>query len=175
MERDVAATMRDGAVLRADVFRPDATGRFPTLLSRTPYDKARDDAPYVKLAERGYCVVAQDVRGRYASGGEFSPGFYGAGHHDAEDGYDSVEWAAGLPWSTGKVGTFGGSYVGWTQWELAHTRPPHLAAMMPQAIAASLLDRELSGVLRLGRVLWWSINTLSPDQRVRAGQPYWLD
>ena len=85
-----------------------------------------------------------------------------------EDGYDTVEWAAGLPWSTGKVGTFGNSYVGWTQWELAHSRPPHLAAMMPQGIAADLLDRELSGVLRLGWVIWWSINSLAPDQRRRA-------
>ena len=78
-----------------------------------------------------------------------------------------MEWAAGLPWSTGKVGTFGGSYCGWTQWELAHTRPPHLGAMIPSAIAANLLDREMSGVLRLGRVLWWSVSTLAPDVRRR--------
>ena len=107
--------------------------------------------------------------GRYQSDGEFQPGFFSADHRDAEDGYDTVEWAAGLPWSTGKVGTFGGSYCGWTQWELAHTRPPHLAAMIPSAIAANLLDREMSGVLRLGRVLWWSVNTLAPDVRLRLG------
>ena len=100
---------------------------------------------------------------------DFSAGFYSADHCDAEDGYDTVEWAAELPWSDGKVGTFGNSYCGWTQWELAHTRPPHLVAMVPQGIAANLLDRELSGVLRLGRVLWWSINTLAPDERRRAG------
>jgi len=163
--------MRDGVVLRADVYRPDGPGRYPVLLQRTPYSKNGENCVEQghRLAERGYVVVQQDVRGRYRSDGEFQPGFFSADHRDAEDGYDTVEWAAGLPWSTGRVGTFGGSYCGWTQWELAHTRPPHLAAMIPSAIAANLLDREMSAVLRLGRVLWWSVNTLAPDIRLRLG------
>ena len=171
VERDVGVEMRDGTVLRADVYRPDAPGRYPVLVQRTPYSKDSENCVEQghRLAERGYVVVQQDVRGRYRSDGEFQPGFFSAYHRDAEDGYDTVEWAAGLPWSTGKVGTFGGSYCGWTQWELAHTRPPHLAAMIPSAIAANLLDREMSGVLRLGRVLWWSVNTLAPDVRLRLG------
>ncbi|MAG36843.1 MAG: hypothetical protein CL878_11460 [Dehalococcoidia bacterium] len=171
VERNVAARMRDGTSLRSDIYLPRGPGPFPTLVCRTPYDKQRDI--HIDTAEgfadRGYLVVVQDVRGRYASDGEFRPGFYSAGHSDPEDGYDTVEWAAQLPWSDGKVGTFGNSYCGWTQWELAHTRPPHLVAMLPQGIAANLLDRELSGVLRLGRVLWWTINTLAPDERRRAG------
>ena len=164
--------MRDGTVLRADVYRPDAPGTYPVLLQRTPYSKDGENCVEQghRLAERGYVVVQQDVRGRYRSDGEFQPGFFSADHRDSEDGYDTVEWAAGLPWSTGKVGTFGGSYCGWTQWELAHTRPPHLAAMIPSAIAANLLDREMSGVLRLGRILWWSTNTLAPDVRLRLGE-----
>ena len=172
VEADVSAAMRDGTVLRADVYRPDAPGRYPVLLQRTPYSKDGENCVEQghKLAERGYVVVQQDVRGRYRSDGEFQPGFFSADHRDAEDGYDTVEWAAGLTWSTGKVGTFGGSYCGWTQWELAHTRPPHLAAMIPSAIAADLLDREMSGVLRLGRVLWWSVNTLAPDVRRRLNE-----
>ena len=159
-------------MLRADVYRPDTPGRYPVLLQRTPYAKDGENCVEQghKLAERGYVVVQQDVRGRYRSDGEFQPGFFSADHRDAEDGYDTVEWAAGLTWSTGKVGTFGGSYCGWTQWELAHTRPPHLAAMIPSAIAADLLDREMSGVLRLGRVLWWSVNTLAPDVRRRLNE-----
>ena len=171
VEADVGAEMRDGTVLRADVYRPDAPGTYPVLLQRTPYSKDGENCVEQghRLAERGYVVVQQDVRGRYRSDGEFQPGFFSADHRDSEDGYDTVEWAAGLPWSTGKVGTFGGSYCGWTQWELAHTRPPHLAAMIPSAIAANLLDREMSGVLRLGRVLWWSVNTLAPDVRRRLG------
>ena len=172
VEADVSAAMRDGTVLRADVYRPDAPGRYPVLLQRTPYSKDSENCVEQghKLAERGYVVVQQDVRGRYRSDGEFQPGFFSADHRDAEDGYDTVEWAAGLTWSTGRVGTFGGSYCGWTQWELAHTRPPHLTAMIPSAIAADLLDREMSGVLRLGRVLWWSVNTLAPDVRRRLNE-----
>ena len=174
IERNLPVTMRDGTVLRADVRRPDVRGKFPTLLRRSPYNKDSEGAAEMaqRLAERGYVVVDQDVRGRYASDGEFLPGFYSADHNDSEDGYDSVEWSAGLPWSNGRVGTFGGSYAGWTQWELAHTRPPHLTAMVPHAIAANLLDRELSGVLRLGRVLWWSVNTLAPDVRRRAAEQW---
>lgn len=174
-EKDLSATMRDGTVLRADVYRPELDGKYPTLLCRTPYDKKRES--YVEvghgMASRGYVVVVQDVRGRYASEGEFKPGFYSADHCDAEDGYDSVEWSARLPWSTGKVGTFGGSYDGWVQWELAHTRPPHLETMFPSVIAANLLDRELGGVLRLGRVLEWTINSLAVDTGRRMGAQ-WL-
>ena len=120
-EVDIEATMRDGTVLRADVYRPNVEGRYPTLLHRTPYNKAGRDEVGNQLAERGYGVVMQDVRGRYASDGAFCPGFFSADHRDSEDGFDTVEWAAQLPWSTGKVGTFGNSYCGWTQWELAHT------------------------------------------------------
>ena len=167
VERDAEASARDGTVLRADVYRPDAPGRFPVVVERTPYNKSGFVERGRKMAERGYVYVVQDVRGRYASGGDFQPGFYGADHVDAEDGYDAVEWAAALPWSNGRVGTVGSSYDGWTQLELAHARPPHLRAMVPQAIAANLLDREMSAVLRLGRVLWWSVVTLSPDQRMR--------
>ena len=162
-EGNLEGKMRDGTVLRADVYHPDGTGRFPTLLCRTPYDKERREAFGRKLAELGYTVVLQDVRGRYASDGEFRPGLYSAEHDDAEDGYDAVGWAAALPWSTGWVGTCGGSYEGWTQWELAHRRPPALRAMLVSGIAANLLDRELSGVLRLGRVLDWTVNNLSVD------------
>ena len=173
-EHDLAATMRDGTALRADVYRPKRGSKYPALLCRTPYSKRRGSYGEVghELASRGYVVVVQDVRGRYASDGEFQPGFYSADHRDAEDGYESVEWAAALPWSTGKVGTFGGSYDGWVQWELAHTRPPHLQAMFPSVIAANLLDRELGGVLRLGRVLDWTINSLAVDAGKRMGVPW---
>lgn len=173
-DRDLQAVMRDGTVLRADVYRPDGPGRFPVLLCRTPYDKGGEKQLEIgpEMAERGYVVVLQDVRGRYASDGEFQPGFYSADHRDSEDGYDTVAWAAALPWSDGRVGTFGNSYDGWTQWELAHTRPPNLVAMLAGGIAANLLDRELSGVLRLGRVMDWTVNNLSVDTARRAGHSW---
>ena len=171
VEDDVEVEVRDGTILRADIYRPDDAGTYPTLLLRTPYSKNQETLIEQghKLAERGYVVVQQDTRGRYRSDGEFMPALLVAEHKDADDGYDTVEWAATLPWSTGKVGTFGISYNAWTQWELAYKRPPHLVAMFPSAIAANLLDRELSGVLRLGRSLWWTMNTLAPDARRRQG------
>src|SRR5579862_1376835 len=94
---NVAVPMRDGVVLRADVWLPKAEGRFPTLVYRTPYGK--ENAPkewitFEKLPAHGYAVVIQDVRGRYASGGEFLP--Y---QNEGKDGYDTIEWAARQPWS----------------------------------------------------------------------------
>lgn len=171
VDNNVEVEVRDGTILRADIYRPDAAGAYPTLVQRTPYSKDQETVREQghKLAERGYVVVQQDTRGRYRSEGEFMPALLVGEHKDAEDGYDTVEWAAALPWSTGKVGTFGVSYNGWTQWELAYKRPPHLVAMFPSGIAANLLDRELSGVLRLGRALWWTMNTLAPDTRSRNG------
>ena len=173
IETSLECTTSDGTILRSDVYRPDAPGKFPVILERTPYDKTRENFQQKgpKLAEQGFLYVVQDVRGRYSSDGDFMPGFYSSNHRDDVDGYDTVEWAAALPWSTGKVGTTGGSYDGWTQLELAHMQPPSLKAINPQVIAANLLDREKSAVLRLGRVLWWSMNTLSPDARVRANHP----
>jgi hypothetical protein len=103
--KNVAVPMRDGVVLRANVWLPKSEGRFPTLVYRTPYGK--EDAPkawstFEKLPARGYAVVIQDVRGRYASHGEFSP--Y---QNEGKDGYDTIEWAARQPWSDGNIGTFG--------------------------------------------------------------------
>lgn len=171
-EVNAPAVMRDGTTLMGDVYRPDAQGRFPTIVTRTAYDKSRTDIKYYdergyRLAERGYVYVVQDIRGTHASEGEFRPCAFRADHFDPEDGYDTIEWAAALPWSDGKVGTVGSSYDGWTQWALAHTRPPHLVAMMPQAIDASTRDQELGGVFRLRQWLYWAIGTLAPDQRAR--------
>jgi putative CocE/NonD family hydrolase len=124
-ERDVKVTMRDGVVLRADIYRPSAEGKYPVLLQRTPYDK-RDFAFGLRGASRGYVVIIQDVRGRYASDGEWY-----TFKNEANDGYDTIEWAAALPYSNGKVGMFGGSYVGATQMLAAITHPPHLAGICP--------------------------------------------
>src|SRR5580704_16279852 len=128
-ENDVAVPMRDGVVLRADVLRPKGQGRFPVLVYRTPYGKefALKDYPTFRHAlERGYALVVEDVRGRYASGGEFRP--Y---QNEGRDGYDTIEWAARQAWSNGVVGTFGLSYPGAAQWLAAVENPPHLKAMVP--------------------------------------------
>ena len=89
----------------------------------------------------GYIVVCVDARGRYASEGQWES-FVRFHTHDAVDGYDTVEWAAKLPGSTGKVGTFGASYNGFLQWRLAPLRPPSLVAMSAQTIPARYTDLE---------------------------------
>jgi putative CocE/NonD family hydrolase len=124
-EHDVKVVMRDGVVLRADIYRPAVEGKFPVLLERTPYDK-RNFAIGLRGASQGYVVIIQDVRGRYASEGEWY-----TFKNEAKDGYDTIEWAAALPYSNGKVGMFGGSYVGATQMLAAITHPPHLAGICP--------------------------------------------
>ncbi len=132
VERGVAVKMRDGVVLRADIYRPEAEGKFPVLLQRTPYNKAGGLEFGLKAAARGYVVIIQDVRGRYTSEGEWY-----TFKHEPDDGYDTVEWAGSLPYSSGKVGMFGGSYVGATQMLTAIAHPPHLAGIFPVVTASN--------------------------------------
>lgn len=127
----VGVKMRDGVTLSADIFRPKADAQFPVLLQRTPYNRAGEAPGATMLASHGYIVVTQDTRGRFGSGGEFYPFL-----NESLDGYDSVEWAAALPGSNGKVGMFGGSYVGATQMLAAVAKPPHLAAIFPYVTAS---------------------------------------
>lgn len=135
IERNVPARMRDGVILRADIYRPKAEGKFPVLLTRTPYNKTGEISLGVKAAERGYVLIAQDTRGRYASEGEWYPF-----KHESQDGYDTVEWAASLPYSNGKVGMYGGSYVGATQMLAAIANPPHLSGIFPDVTASNYHD-----------------------------------
>ncbi len=131
-ERNVLVTMRDGVKLHADIYRPEAEGKFPVLLTRTPYDKNNAVAFGLQGAARGYVVIIQDVRGRYTSEGTWYPF-----KNEPNDGYDTVEWAAALPYSNGKVGMFGGSYVGATQMLTAIAHPPHLAGICPVVTASN--------------------------------------
>ena len=133
--RNVEAKMRDGVKLRADIYRPKADGKYPVLLVRTPYDKQSSSGFGHRAAARGYVVIAQDVRGRFESEGEWY-----TFKSEAQDGYDTVEWAAGLPYSNGKVGMFGGSYVGATQFLAALEKPPHLAGICPDVTASNYHD-----------------------------------
>ena len=132
VERGVAMKTRDGVTLRADIYRPAADGQYPVLLTRTPYNKDNSADFGRKAAARGYIVVVQDVRGRYTSEGEWY-----TFKHESDDGYDTVEWAAALPHSNGKVGMFSGSYVGATQMLAAIAHPPHLAGICPVVTASN--------------------------------------
>ncbi len=162
---DVAVPMRDGVVLRADVWLPKEEGRFPTLVYRTPYGKInapKEWTTFEKLPPRGYAVVIEDVRGRYASAGDFLP--Y---QNEGKDGYDTIEWAAQQPWSDGNVGTFGLSYPGAVQWLAAVENPPHLKAMIPAMTFSTPRNFFYSGGLFDGSWLEWVWMNIAPDARVR--------
>ncbi len=138
-QSDVPSRMRDGTVLRSNVFTPQGSGEFPVILMRLPYDKEaaqtyvyEDPAFY---ASHCYIVVIQDVRGQYKS-----DGFFYTFRNEAKDGYDTIEWAARLPRSNGKVGMYGFSYVGATQWLPATLKPPHLVTIVPAMTSSDYYD-----------------------------------
>jgi putative CocE/NonD family hydrolase len=137
IQHDVQMKTRDGVTLRADIYRPKSSEKFPVILMRTPYDKSVSWAvsPVFRMVPRGYVVIIQDVRGRYNSEGEWYPF-----RHEQADGFDAVEWAAALPYSNGKVGMMGASYVGATQMLATIAQPPHLAAIAPNMTASNYHD-----------------------------------
>ena len=137
IQYDAPMKTRDGVTLYADIYRPKSSDRFPVILMRTPYDKSVNWAvsPVFRMVLRGYVVIIQDVRGRYTSEGEWYPF-----KHEQADGFDTVEWTAALPFSNGKVGMMGASYVGATQMLAALAQPPHLAAIAPNMTASNYHD-----------------------------------
>ncbi len=168
VDSNVAVSMRDGVVLRADIRRPADAVRHPTLVYRTPYGKTETtNGALVDMAvERGYAVVVQDVRGRYASDGDFR-----AYTQEGADGFDTIEWAAAQPWSNGRVGTFGLSYPGAVQWLAAVQSPPHLVAMVPAMTFASPTHFWYTGGVWDGSWLEWAWMNMAPDLRRRSGAP----
>lgn len=169
-QTNVPALMRDGTTLLADVYIPVAEGTFPVLLMRLPYNKEAAQT-YVYgspawYASQCYVVAIQDVRGTYASPGDFYPF-----RNEAADGYDSVEWAAGLPESNGKVGMYGFSYVGATQWLAASQAPPHLAAIAPAMTSSDYYDgwAYQGGAFSLAFDESWPVSDLAPTTARRTG------
>ena len=158
-EFDVPATLRDGIVLRANVYRPAGDGQWPVLLTRLPYGKDFPLGTSVlepgQVARRGYVVIVQDTRGRFSSGGEWDPM-----RNEALDGVDTIEWAAKLPYSTGSVGMYGASYFGFTQWSAAVHNPPALKAMVPFVTWNDPFNgvQFRGGALELGVMANWQLN-----------------
>ena len=162
-EPNVPLMLRDGVTTYVDVFRPDAAGKFPALLQRTPYNKSSPmsrtgSVDAIRAAMGGYGVVVQDVRGRYSSDGDFNTFV-----NEIDDGYDSVEWVAGQPWCSGKVGMYGASYIGATQWLAAKSRPPSLVGIAPIVTASDYHEGWAwqGGAFELGFNLSWSLGALS--------------
>ena len=155
----VEVPMRDGVQLSANVFRPTAGGRFPAILYRTPYGKGSAiSVNWQAFVDRGYAVVVQDVRGRYDSEGVFRPL-----EQEMQDGDDTLNWIARQPWSDGKVGMTGGSYLGIVQWKAALSGNPHLKAIFPWVSGSDdYRDRFYSpgGAFKLGQRLLWMAENL---------------
>ena len=164
VERDVKVSAADGTLLLTDVYHPVGVGDAPTILERTPYGRANfASAMGPEFAARGYRYVLQACRGTDGSGGAHS---YFA---EAGDGRDTADWIAAQPWFNGSMGTFGASYMGFTQWALASTRPPHLKAM---AVALSTSVRAYSwypgGSLALEVIIPWDVGATLFNNQTNA-------
>jgi len=177
VERGVPIPMRDGVILRADVWRSADGAPSPVLLQRLPYNKSDVfQAQFicgmepVRAAEAGFVVIAQDTRGRFTSDGEFVPFV-----HEAEDAVDTIAWIRSRPYANGQVGMFGASYVGATQLLAASAAPEGLVAIVPQLTAAEYYDTwsYVGGAMQLSFLLQWVFEVLAgPDVARRPeGEP----
>ena len=172
VEKDIRVTMPDGVRLALDLYRPaagadPAPGKLPVLLARTPYDKNGVEREARWFAARGYAVVVNDVRGRYASEGVWRMIL-----DDPTDGARVTGWIVEQPWSSGKIGTFGTSYVGGTQHALACARAPGLACMIP---VDSLSNTGIAGIRHSGafelRFMNWIFTIGAPNARAALADP----
>ena len=169
--------MRDGARLRADVFRPRSNARFPVIVNIGAYQKDKVWVPPPDLEEaanpymnwetvnplwwvpRGYVAMRVDTRGSGKSPGRTDPW----SPSESTDFYDAIEWAGRQPWSSGRVGTSGVSYFAMTQWLVAGLNPPSLKAMIPWEGAADMY-RDFGyhgGIFSFGFVVNWYNNHMA--------------
>ena len=158
-EHNVRVPMRDGVELSADIYFPDqGDGPWPVILVRTPYDNNVLLEHAVFWAQNGYAYVAQDVRGRYDSDGEFVPWV-----HETDDAFDTLEWLGKQPWCDGNVGMSGSSYLGQVQWQAAFTGHPLLKAIAPRVMGSNLHESPhyQGGAFGLGVNATWGWRTMA--------------
>jgi uncharacterized protein len=174
VESNVVVPMRDGVLLRADVYRPDRDGRVPAVLGRTPYDRSFGPTPPSiidpeQAVAAGIALVCMDVRGQHGSDGEFHP-FRAEG----ADGYDSVEWVAAQDWCDGAVAMAGRSYSAATQWLAAAAQPPHLRAIVPIVVGSNYYDGWVyqGGAFQLGFNLFWVQIMAGRGKRTKLDEQY---
>ena len=172
VDRNVPTPMRDGTVLRADVYRPETDAPVPAIVSRLPYNKdvllnQAFAIHAIRAAEAGFAIIYQDTRGRFQSEGMFYPFF-----HEGKDGFDTVEWAASQPWCSGAVGMTGASYFGATQWLAAAEQPPHLKAICPIVTTSEYYESWTyqGGAFQLGFTLMWTLENLAPETARRLAE-----
>ena len=156
----VMVSMRDGVNLATDIYRDDTTNVAPVVLMRTPYNKVLAKGAAERFAAAGYVAVVQDCRGKFASEGVFSP--Y---NNEGQDGFDAIEWIGNQPWCNGRIGMWGSSYVGATQWQAAVEHPPKLVTITPTATWSSFYrNLYLGGAVRLSLISGWLAgNTPKPE------------
>jgi len=153
-KQTIQIPLRDGIQLATDLYFPEKTaGKFPIVFIRTPYKKEMQELDGFYWAKQGYVCAIQDVRGRFASEGEWEPFV-----NEAADGHDAIEWLAAQEWSNGKVGMIGASYSGWVQLWAASQQPPHLVTIIPNVAPPDPfynLPYEYGSFFTLG-ALWWA-------------------
>lgn len=148
----VMVPMRDGVRLATDVYRSGDLAAGPVMLMRTPYQKDRARGAAERFAAAGYIAVVQDCRGKFASEGTFIP--Y---NNEGQDGFDAIEWIGRQPWCQGRIGMWGSSYVGATQWQAAVEHPPGLATITPTATWTSFYrNLYLGGAMRHTLIAKWA-------------------
>lgn len=174
-EKNIMLPMHDGVKLATDVYHPAEEGQWPVLLTRLMYDKSNEwflglNLDIARALQADYAVVVQDVRGRYASEGEFPSTF----QQEASDGADTIAWIAGQSWCGGNVGMFGGSHLGITQWLAAEEQPEALQALAPMitpAIPANYFAAGVpvasGGAFPLGVSLSWALTQVAEGEAQR--------
>ncbi|MDY0168848.1 MAG: CocE/NonD family hydrolase [Thermoguttaceae bacterium] len=169
VETDVMVPMRDGVRLATDIYRPakdgePLEGRLPTILTRLPYNKDGQKGTGRYFAARGYVFVAQDTRGRYKS-----EGVWHMLTDDGPDGHDTAEWIIAQPWSDGKFGMMGTSYVGGTQHAMAMVKPPGLATIIPVDAMSNLGYQSMrnAGAFELRFWNWIMLNAGRGSRQAR--------
>jgi hypothetical protein len=168
VEKNMMVPLRDGVQLVTDIYRLEGAGPTPVLVVRTPYNKdglvaGGSTFDILRAVQAGYTIVAQDVRGRYASEGTFNPHV-----QETDDGLDAFAWAAAQPWSSGAIGTFGGSYLGGTQWLPARKQPPALRAMAPSVTFSDGYEGcSYQGGAKVLHDLRWVVANIVPTEMKR--------
>ncbi len=174
VENDVAIPMRDGVVLRADVYRPEVDAPVPAVVNRTCYDRSFSLTPPAAIdpdaaTAAGLALVCQDVRGQFSSDGEFYPFIA-----EAADGADTIEWVAAQDWCNGSVVMAGRSYSGATQWLAAGERPAPLVAISPVVTGSSYYEGWVyqGGAFQLGFNLFWAQMMNAPRMKSSLGEQF---